>query len=336
MIANSTTLILGAGASQPLGYPTGAELRQKIIDGIGIEPYLDAQRRIAAQDFGNSSIKIETYNRFKNRFRRSHVLSIDAFLAESENAQYSEVGTVAIAAALLTCEYPQRDPDWYADLFNAIRFRADDERRFPLKIVTFNYDVSLEFVLFHAFMNTYDLSVEKTRVMFRENVEIIHVYGDLGKLTELSESNDGRIYGENLAIAKPIIDASLRIHIIGRDKVTQEAFAKAFEAISSATFVAILGYGFDRLNNSNLRLQQAVAAKHPFATGFGMGCGARARLTSLAHQSSMVMGGKRETVREFLHETDLLRWINEPGATAASVSKGMKKVFENSILPYAR
>lgn len=336
MIANSTTLILGAGASEPLGYPTGWKLRADIISGLGVSPYLEALRRTAEQDFGNCSAEIETYNRFKDRFKRSHVASIDAFLAEPENAQFSKVGTAAIAAALLTYEHPERDPNWYADLFNAIRFRADNERRFPLKVVSFNYDLSLEYFLFHAFMNTYGLSVEDTRVMLHQNVEFIHVYGDLGELSGLSSSNEARGYGANGSRSEPILKASKRIHIIGRHETTREAFTKAFQAISEASFVAILGYGFDQLNNHNLQLQEAVSAKHPFATGFGLGCGARSRLTKLAHQSGMIMGGKQETVKAFLDETDLLRWINEPGATAANVSMGIKKVFEKSLLPYAR
>lgn len=36
MIANPTTLILGAGASKPFGYPTGAELRRQIIKRVGM------------------------------------------------------------------------------------------------------------------------------------------------------------------------------------------------------------------------------------------------------------------------------------------------------------
>lgn len=336
MIANPTTLILGAGASQPLGYPTGAELREHIINGLGIAPYLQALERTARQDYGNTSAEIETYKRFKDRFKKSHVASIDAFLAEPENAVFSTVGTAAIAAALLTFEHPERDPNWYADLFNAIRFRADNERRFPLKVVSFNYDLSLEFFLFNAFMNTYGLSVEETRAMVRENVEFIHVYGDLGELSGLHSSADARSYGGDSSLAGPIFKASKRIHIIGRNEATRDGFTKAFQIIAEATFVVILGYGFDQLNNNNLRLQDAVAAKHPFSTGYGLGCGARSRLTKLAHQSGMIMGGKKETVRDFLQETDLLRWINEPGATAANVSRGIKKVFDNSLLPYVR
>jgi hypothetical protein len=73
---------LGAGASVRFGYPTGAELRQQIIDRVGMNH--------------NAS----DYRELLERFRRSLVSSIDAFLAEKENHHLQEVGRVAIVAAL--------------------------------------------------------------------------------------------------------------------------------------------------------------------------------------------------------------------------------------------
>lgn len=333
MIANSTTLILGAGASAPI-YPTSTELRPKIISGAGAAPY-ESYLESSHEDH-DSGRERNYYAALKERFKRSHVTSIDAFLAEPENSPLVEVGHIAIAAALLPCESREEYPDWYPALFNAIRFRDNTERREKLRVVTFNYDLSLEFFVFYAFQNAYALTAEAARDMFHANVEVIHVYGELGELRELSDAQGARDYGADPDRLGPIINASKRIKVIGRHDETKDAFERAFLAIRNASFIAILGYGFDPLNNKNLRLQEAVADKFPFATGFGMGSGARARLNSLAHQSRMLMGAKTETVRAFLDETDFFSWINEPGAQARDVSRNIMKVFEHGSLPYTR
>jgi hypothetical protein len=59
MIANRTTLILGAGASKPFGYPTGVELREQIIGRLGMR------------------VQDPIYEELLNRFRWSLVSSID-------------------------------------------------------------------------------------------------------------------------------------------------------------------------------------------------------------------------------------------------------------------
>jgi hypothetical protein len=333
MIANPTTLILGAGASAPI-YPIGSALRDQIISGSGAKPY-ELYLNEYARHRHEVQLENNRYQTLKERFRASYIVSIDAFLAEPENQQLVKEGHIAIAAALLPCESKDRYPDWYASLFNAIRFRDDGVRMSKLKVVTFNYDLSLEHFLFHAFKNAYGLSNADARKMFSVNVEIIHVYGDLGELVEFSDGAHAREYGIKPGLGT-IVKASERIKIIGRHDQTREAFEKAFQAIRDAKFVAILGYGFDPLNNENLRLQEAVADRFPFATGFGMGSGARARLTTLAHNSSMIMGGKGEAVKEFLEEIDFLRWINEPHVQARDSARRIMKVFEKGMLPYTR
>lgn len=330
MIANATTLILGAGASAPLGYPVGSQLRTDIIKGTSPE-YL---RYLHRESHGLS--KFSTYEEMIYRFKESHVASIDAFLAEPENQRFADIGRGAIASALIGYENPQCDPDWYFDLFNAIRFRSDPKRTHKLKVVTFNYDLSLEFFLINAFKHTYGLSNEDAREAFDSNIEVNHVYGDLGILSDFSKVGDARAYGVHDGSVRAILTAIHRIHIIGRHDHRKEAFQNAFEAISTAEFVAILGYGFDQLNNENLQLQKAIGGKQPFATGFGIGCGGRARLSLITEASGMVMGSKTEGVRAFLEETDFLRWINEPGATAQTVTGLIGHVFVTSILPYRR
>jgi len=124
VIANRTTLILGAGASDPT-YPTGPGLID-IITG--------------------SYTKGSERERLAIRLRTSMLPSIDAFLAEEGNSDLVEYGRQAIAEALIPCER-KAVPAWDRLLFNAIRAPRSSKHSHPLQIVTFNYDLSLEYSL---------------------------------------------------------------------------------------------------------------------------------------------------------------------------------------------
>src|SRR5437867_902647 len=99
---------------------------------------------------------------FNGRF----VSSIDAVLAEKENQHLSDIGRVAIVAALHQVERGSQTGDWYEILFNNIRGLASADRTHALTVVTFNYDRSLEYFIYHAFKNAYHLSDEDALNMF--------------------------------------------------------------------------------------------------------------------------------------------------------------------------
>jgi|SRR5882724_11918442 len=110
MLANSAALIVGAGASVPLEYPTSAELRDWIIEGRGMEEFLDDESE-------------RDRKRLSWRLRRSLIPSIDAFLAEDANEDLRQWGVLCIAGALLPCEALKKEvpPTWLQMVFNAIR-----------------------------------------------------------------------------------------------------------------------------------------------------------------------------------------------------------------------
>lgn len=307
MIENPTTLVLGAGASiapfelgrKFLPYPTGAQLREWIIAGRGQEPeYGDLYRQLAP---------------LRTRFAESSVDSIDAFLAEKANRPWEEAGRLAIAAALLQCESVRRAdfPSWYTDLFNAIRRRKPG---YTLFIVTFNYDISIECFLFHAFKATYNLTNEGTKRLFNNTVFIVHVYGQLGELKELGGL---RTYGEWFGREVPWEELEViadGIKLIGR-KASGDQFKIAHQLIEQAAFLAILGFGYEETNVRNLKLAKLTKGKRIFSTGYDMGPGLRGWIQH-AGLSHAVIGQDSLDVGAFLKRSAFFKWVNTPDKTA--------------------
>jgi len=283
MIANPTTLILGAGASRP-AYPTGDELRDRIINACAGES--DAKARALG-----------------SRLQRSLIPSIDAFLAEPENKDLEEVGKIMIAEALLPGE-SKAHPIWYRLLFNAIRSRAKGAK---LRVVTFNYDLSLEDAIYKAFIAAYRLDGGPARVMMDEAIEIIHVYGQLG---EIAMPRGQRTYGES---NPSILETARGLRIIGRAPDNPQ-FTKAHEAIASAKFLGILGFGFDETNIANLKLVELSQDKAVFSTAYGMGYGMRAWIRHIGLKK-ILFGHREHHVEKFLESSGFLHWANVPGLT---------------------
>src|SRR5262249_30503481 len=110
--------VLGAGASQAYGFPSGAELVDRICKRLE-DPDGEAARTL-------SSLGHNIRNQlaaFRRRLKESRLNSIDAFLQRRQ--EYAEVGKAAIAQELLQYEtdallFPSRECDWYRTLFNEI------------------------------------------------------------------------------------------------------------------------------------------------------------------------------------------------------------------------
>jgi hypothetical protein len=306
MIANPTTLIVGAGASVELDYPTGAELREWIIE-----------RRGQNLDFGEARGHYQ--KELSWRFGRSLIPSIDAFLAEKENEDLRDWGVLCIACALLPVEYKKKNapPAWLRMVFNAVRGKASDERKHKLKIVTFNYDLSIEYFLFHAFQAAHSLTPDQARARFDESIEIIHVYGHLGQIKELGGEHE---YGGG-DLFRSIQRARKDLRIIGRAP-DDPRFTTAHDAIESAEFLAVLGFGFDEINIANLRLVDLAKSNPIVSTGWGLGCGMRGWVTNMGF-SSLIFGRPNDDVPTVLQKSAFFQWANSPGRTAIEMHEAI-------------
>lgn len=318
MIANKTTLIVGSGASVALEYPTGAQLREWIIGGNWI-----------SHDLSEGTKRMQ--QQLSWRLRLSLIPSIDAFLAEDANVDLRDWGIVCIAGALLPCEARKKEhpPEWLRLVFNAIRGKKSAERAHRLKIVTFNYDLSIEYFLFHAFRGAFKLDMSQAKAQLDESVEIIHVYGQLGQISELGGDRE---YGSE-DYERDITKASKGLKIIGRAP-DDEMFKRAHEVIREAEFLAILGFGYDETNVANLKLVELAKDKHLFSTGWEMGYGMRGWVQHMGLENALI-GAMKDDVPAFLQKSAFLHWANTPGKTGTEMATSIRNfLLEQGRLPY--
>lgn len=160
MISKPTVLVLGAGASAPFGFPTGAALGKKVLSGLLNKESNDYKSLRAICEITTGEVSEQFFEKSIDEFaaalRDSGKSSVDAFL--EHRPEYIVLGKAAIAQALIPSEeraslLPARD--WYGHLASALNTDFDTYQDNALSVVTFNYDRSLEHFLFTTLQNSY-------------------------------------------------------------------------------------------------------------------------------------------------------------------------------------
>jgi hypothetical protein len=184
-----TVFVLGAGASCPCGYPSGARLRELICLDVGFMLHYNEYLRNNKID--RPQVTQRDIQRFKEAFAKSHIKSIDVFM--SKNPKLSPIGKRIIAFEVLRAEKRSRfgeeakreqerrneassNPfvkehisgtadfiggDWYSYLYNRLIEGLVGKDALPdfsggeIAFITFNYDRSLEYFLYEGLFNLF-------------------------------------------------------------------------------------------------------------------------------------------------------------------------------------
>lgn len=251
MITTDTVFVLGAGASKPFGFPTGAELRTRICRELGRgHAVFD---RLA--ECGHSEAEVE---RFRASFEQSAVASIDMFIAF--RSEFRVIGEHTIAALLLPAENMENltRSHWCQLLWNEMLAGATTPEELlqnKIKFITFNYDRSLEQYLFGAIQNVFGLSTDET-FSYLSRVSIRHVYGSLG---EYDPVHGYRYGGHENADFTPLILAAQRA-IKTVPSIRGPADDTCAEWLAKAEMVFVLGFGFDPTNCARIALHEACSS----------------------------------------------------------------------------
>lgn len=251
MFEEPTVLILGAGASCNYHYPTGEQLIEKIRGSITPNKLSSKNHTSDYQLWHDLTL----YN----------PLSIDFFL--HKHPKHQERGKFHIAKQIILCEQltaegslsinigtDKKGGDWHRYLWTALLDGCDvpeDIHKNKLSIITFNYDMSLEFFLYKKIHRLDFLKDEG--VKFFNTLNIHHVYGSIYKKNEI---NYYGLYREK--DAHDTEEAALRyaknIQVIGEERMKEEVSFSNW--LDEAKKIFILGFGFDLQNLQFLNLKK--------------------------------------------------------------------------------
>lgn len=260
MITKPTLFILGAGASIPYGFPSGAKLRTQICaeatkPDSKLASFLELFFKIPKTDF------IE----FVSSFQRSRLASIDSFL--SRRTEFSEIGKLIIASLLVPKETAATfnesiDDDWYFAFWNALVSNVstlEDLKKNNVQIYTFNYDRSLEAYLHIAIVSTFKCSADEALNAI-SHFNIHHVYGSLGVYGPPQEHQSNIRPYFNKYDPVDIRIAADTLRVIPEARADDAIFRKAKEAFLWAEHVCFLGFGFDPLNVERLGFKGVITS----------------------------------------------------------------------------
>jgi hypothetical protein len=303
MIQRPTVLILGAGASKPYGFPLAGELREQILDGLA-----DDDRPLARAITAIEPTHQQDVRDFFNKLRLSDAPSVDAFL-EGNKPQYVDIGRLAIAGQLLTQDYGDNRffpvdirRHWYRFLWNRLHDEASVERLADnqVSVITFNYDLTLEYYLEAVIENKYnltrdaavklrraavpDLTRDAAVKLRRAAVPVIHLHGELRGTPRASQPPDKLSAGviRKTADQISIVHDPLAAH--------NERFERAREVISKAEVVCFLGFAFHASNVRRLQLSESLPTHIPvYGSTFGLLAGQEGIAKRLVRENGNVV-----------------------------------------------
>ena len=279
MIIEPTVFVLGAGASQPYGFPVGRTLADEVCGHLsGTDPSTEFRYALGQCGIRND---VAEQMAFYVSMRESGCATLDEFVQAEGNRKYLPLVKASIIARLVACEEPRllfpdlpeykeplamaSDPcDWYAYLFDRMRTaEAEQFRSNQLKVITFNFDRSFEYRLFLMLRGSYGLSdLDATKLC--TSVPVLHVHGSLGGPAWLGERRpESRTY-EPSATREQRRELMDRIRIV-HEEIDQRVLETAHEWIVSAQRIAFIGFGYHRINIQRLNMH----VPHPSAVIWG-------------------------------------------------------------------
>jgi len=291
MFEVKTTLVLGAGASFPYGFPLGNELMKIISNELvpNLNPEWDYHLK-------QRNISKGMIQKFGQALLNSRRFSIDEFLARRN--EFTEVGKLCIALALIPRENKQRllyapEDDWYRTLFKMMDTDFNSFGDNNLSIVTFNYDRSLEHYLIHTMMHSYGKDEDEC-FQHLKKIPIVHVHGKIGGLRWCDKP--ARDYRGNLKHHVDVFQAADDIITISEENRKDKEYKHAYKYISNAKKVYFMGFGY---HSSNLKRLGVLNVKTDmFGSSFGIG---ESRKKTLTNKYRIVLNKEFNKNLEFIN-----------------------------------
>jgi hypothetical protein len=302
MFDSKTVFIVGAGASQEAGLPTGAQLKAIIADKLNITYKVGID--LTSPDTGDGAIAwalvqhvgntgtgdINPYlsEAWKIRDAMPQAISIDNFLdTHSTSPGLVLCGKLGIARAIIDAEHKSRlfidnrhgtlanfdhnrvRDTWYLKLFQLlsenVRIEEAEHLFNNVSFIIFNYDRCVEHYLFHAIQNYYTIGAIAARQLM-SRLTISHPYGLVGSLPwqgPASVEFGGRMNVQLLDIANEIRTFTERME-------DNDALGVIRHQVQEAHTIVFLGFAFHPLNMKLLAPGKRSNVKKIFGTAKGI------------------------------------------------------------------
>jgi hypothetical protein len=274
------TFVLGAGSSFEAGMPTGTELKGMISTSLALK--VDDFRRMAGGDDtireaiyakGQQPGSAKSVNDYYQAARRictamPQAPSIDNFIdSHRSNPTIAVVGKLAIASAIIKAErastlyvspdniynkvnFQRLQDTWFNAFFQLLCLNAQEEelpdRLSRVRIVTFNYDRTLEHYLYHSIQNYYGTKPERAAEIL-SHLSVFHPYGKVGSLPWQNSGTSVPFGGELHSSALSQVAETLRTFTEGTSEA-ESHIEQIRESVFDAETLVFLGFAFHELN----------------------------------------------------------------------------------------
>lgn len=274
MITKKTVLILGAGASDHAGLPTGGKLSQIIYNDIRTKGRITE----LLIDMGHERSECD---RLRNLLRSSHIDTPDFILA---NSDLQVIGKRAIALTIGFHEdmdglmnANREGNGWYKYLWNKLyavgieNFKAN-----TIKVITFNYDRSFEAYFLEQIRHSYGLSDMAAQELYDEVIEVVHVHGAIGKYDLVSGDSvrryEGKWFDPLMHNYKEVLSKTTDAIVLAtQTSVDSTPFKCAQSWLRESLYVVFIGCAFHDLNMANLKVGEVLDRhKYIFACTYGL------------------------------------------------------------------
>lgn len=301
MITKKTVLVLGAGASQPYGFPTGQELMNE-IQHLCETP--NSPTRIHMRVAGAKEEDVED---LLKALKVTQLASIDSLLEQRPSLK--SVGKLAIAAVLIPKENAAklrpREDHWYRQLFQNLVDRQFDGSK--VTVISLNYDRSLEQYLFETLKADFSWSDDDASRAVQQ-IDFIHLHGQLGFLPWWNKDVKGsrRAYAATLS-PEVLKGAANDIVIVSEfDEKNFPFMMRVQSALNSADVVGFLGFGYHRDVLERLKLTELSARREElefFGSAYCLPRGRRSELGAI--YPGIIVGDEQHRVGGFLNDCTL-------------------------------
>jgi hypothetical protein len=294
----TNVIVVGAGASQEFGFPTGAELTNSIsklltpVSEDRFQPRLGdpevnyAARRLAEElSTPNNQLQHVTAAKF---IARNMLLapSIDNFIdTHKADSLIASLGKLAIAQCILKSErsspifvdpsnlnnrisFNRTSATWAQVFFKYIvaqrDFAAFLEVISNITFVSFNYDRCIEHFLVLAAQSYFGLDAGSTNEV-KETLRIVFPYGSLGPL--VLSGNNHPDFGQE-AYTETLLEKARGLKTFTEGLRSADDQQRISSALEGAKVIIFLGFSFLDINMQLLRAH-GVAAERVLATAKG-------------------------------------------------------------------